>query len=266
MVTRNGSKDTLKWKSIKSWKPLRGLKNLKTLYQKHQKQVPEEIERQPMEVSERNDFVREWLNNDYVIIPPSQISPFNRRFIPRKILSVSKENQQTFFCIDWQNIPGYSFLPAEVAHQECPNLVIDFFEETHEAFGCFVDDELCDFKSLMKFTRKSPRSKLKETNENLQYDGTAVGLKVREWLETSNLSSLPPRTKVNVEISPFQRRLSPRKILGLLKQNEQTFYRISFEDTKEVFMILASEARLECPRLVIEFFEENHEAFRDGLS
>merc|ERR1711925_11608 len=84
-------------------------------------------------------------------------------------------------------------------------------------------------------------------------------------LEAKNITMNAKNQKIETKekAKGFARGLVAEKIIGIRKEPEKMFFLIKWKGTEETDFVNAKEAKLKIPQIVIEFYEEKLNWFKD---
>ena len=112
------------------------------------------------------------------------------------------------------------------------------------------EEENCSLQSLVQ-KRKGKAGMKKDSNQKLK-------VKIKRKTPTKLDLKFETERSENVN-SPygFERRLKAERILGAMKSSEGIMFLVKWKGINEADLVSSKEASLNCPELVIKYYEDN---------
>ena len=112
------------------------------------------------------------------------------------------------------------------------------------------EEENCSLQSLVQ-KRKGKGGKKKDSNQKLK-------VKIKRKSPTKLDSNFETEKNENIH-SPygFERRLKAERILGAMKSSEGIMFLVKWKGINEADLVSSKDANLNCPELVIKYYEDN---------
>uniref|UniRef100_UPI001487276C chromobox protein homolog 5-like n=1 Tax=Arvicanthis niloticus TaxID=61156 RepID=UPI001487276C len=113
---------------------------------------------------------------------------------------------------------------------DCPELISEFMKK---------------YKKMKEGENNKPREKSEGNKRKSSFSNSADDIKSKKKREQSN------------DIARgFERGLEPEKIIGATDSCGDLMFLMKWKDTDEADLVLAKEANVKCPQIVIAFYEE----------
>ncbi|ELK35269.1 Chromobox protein like protein 5 [Myotis davidii] len=160
----------------------------------------------------------------------SSSSEDEEEYVVEKVLDRRVVKGQVEYLLKWKGFSEEHNTWEPEKNLDCPELISEFMKK---------------YKKMKEGENNKPREK-SETNKRKSSFSNS----------TDDIKSKKKREQSNDIARGFERGLEPEKIIGATDSCGDLMFLMKWKDTDEADLVLAKEANVKCPQIVIAFYEE----------
>ncbi|VFV21396.1 chromobox protein homolog 5-like [Lynx pardinus] len=160
----------------------------------------------------------------------SSSSEDEEEYVVEKVLDRRVVKGQVEYLLKWKGFSEEHNTWEPEKNLDCPELISEFMKK---------------YKKMKEGENNKPREKSESNKRKSNFSNNADDIKSKKKREQSN------------DIARgFERGLEPEKIIGATDSCGDLMFLMKWKDTDEADLVLAKEANVKCPQIVIAFYEE----------
>lgn len=160
----------------------------------------------------------------------SSSSEDEEEYVVEKVLDRRVVKGQVEYLLKWKGFSEEHNTWEPEKNLDCPELISEFMKK---------------YKKMKEGENNKPREKSESNKRKSSFSNSADDIKSKKKREQSN------------DIARgFERGLEPEKIIGATDSCGDLMFLMKWKDTDEADLVLAKEANVKCPQIVIAFYEE----------
>lgn len=160
----------------------------------------------------------------------SSSSEDEEEYVVEKVLDRRVVKGQVEYLLKWKGFSEEHNTWEPEKNLDCPELISEFMKK---------------YKKMKEGENNKPREKSESNKRKSNFSNSADDIKSKKKREQSN------------DIARgFERGLEPEKIIGATDSCGDLMFLMKWKDTDEADLVLAKEANVKCPQIVIAFYEE----------
>ncbi|XP_041525671.1 chromobox protein homolog 5 isoform X1 [Microtus oregoni] len=160
----------------------------------------------------------------------SSSSEDEEEYVVEKVLDRRMVKGQVEYLLKWKGFSEEHNTWEPEKNLDCPELISEFMKK---------------YKKMKEGENNKPREKSEGNKRKSSFSNNADDIKSKKKREQNN------------DIARgFERGLEPEKIIGATDSCGDLMFLMKWKDTDEADLVLAKEANVKCPQIVIAFYEE----------
>ncbi|XP_066470717.1 chromobox protein homolog 5 [Tiliqua scincoides] len=158
----------------------------------------------------------------------SSSSEDEEEYVVEKVLDRRVVKGQVEYLLKWKGFSEEHNTWEPEKNLDCPELISEFMKKYKK----------------MKEGENKPREKSESTKRKSNLANNSEDIKAKKKRESTDIAR------------GFERGLEPEKIIGATDSCGDLMFLMKWKDTDEADLVLAKEANVKCPQIVIAFYEE----------
>ncbi|CAD7681648.1 unnamed protein product [Nyctereutes procyonoides] len=190
----------------------------------------------------------------------SSSSEDEEEYVVEKVLDRRVVKGQVEYLLKWKGFSEEHNTWEPEKNLDCPELISEFMKK---------------YKKMKEGENNKPREKSESNKRKSNFSNNADDIKSKKKREQTPLNREPDlglglkTLRSQPELKPrcstdcsndiargFERGLEPEKIIGATDSCGDLMFLMKWKDTDEADLVLAKEANVKCPQIVIAFYEE----------
>ncbi|XP_008254791.3 chromobox protein homolog 5 isoform X1 [Oryctolagus cuniculus] len=159
----------------------------------------------------------------------SSSSEDEEEYVVEKVLDRRVVKGQVEYLLKWKGFSEEHNTWEPEKNLDCPELISEFMKK---------------YKKMKEGENNKPREKSESTKRKSNFSNSADDIKSKKKRESNDIAR------------GFERGLEPEKIIGATDSCGDLMFLMKWKDTDEADLVLAKEANVKCPQIVIAFYEE----------
>ncbi|KAM4882665.1 chromobox protein homolog 5 isoform 1-T1 [Thomomys bottae] len=160
----------------------------------------------------------------------SSSSEDEEEYVVEKVLDRRVVKGQVEYLLKWKGFSEEHNTWEPEKNLDCPELISEFMKK---------------YKKMKEGENNKPREKSESNKRKSNFSNS-----------TDDIKSKKKREQSNDIARGFERGLEPEKIIGATDSCGDLMFLMKWKDTDEADLVLAKEANVKCPQIVIAFYEE----------
>ncbi|XP_065275332.1 chromobox protein homolog 5 isoform X1 [Emys orbicularis] len=159
----------------------------------------------------------------------SSSSEDEEEYVVEKVLDRRVVKGQVEYLLKWKGFSEEHNTWEPEKNLDCPELISEFMKK---------------YKKMKEGENNKSREKSESTKRKSSLSNSAEDIKTKKKRESNDIAR------------GFERGLEPEKIIGATDSCGDLMFLMKWKDTDEADLVLAKEANVKCPQIVIAFYEE----------